>query len=79
MALAPLAANVHLVTAGSSVKPLVVHWIPATKEVHHPAGRALASEWSVNSIMMVVYEKKILVVFWRKFCLNSKHILIDKL
>ena len=62
--LAPLPVNVHLVTAGSSVKPLVVHWIPVTKEVHRPAGRVLASEWSVNSIMMVVYEQRILVVLW---------------
>ena len=48
MALAPLPVKVHLVTAASSVKPVVVHWIPATKEVYHSAGRALPSEWSVN-------------------------------
>ena len=71
MALAPLPVNVHLVTAASSVKPVVVHWIPATKEVYHSTGRALPSEWSVNSIMMVVCDKKkISVALDRKFSLN---------
>ena len=30
----------------------------------HPAGRALTSDWSVNSFMMVVDENFLLVVLW---------------
>ena len=58
MTLGPLPVNVHLVTVESSVKPVVVHWIPATKEVHRPSRRTLASEWLVNIFMMVVYDEK---------------------
>ena len=54
MALVLPVVNVHLITTGSSVKP-VVYGIPATMEVNHPAGRAFASDWStVDNVVHVL-------------------------
>ena len=43
-----------------------------------PAGRALISDWSVNSFITDVYEKKILlVVLWTENSAKLKKILIE--
>ena len=34
--------------------------------VMHPAGRALSSDWSITSFIMIAFEKMILVVVWRE-------------
>ena len=38
----------------------------------HPAGTALSSDWSVNSFIMVVYEKKIFLKFSQNFLFNTR-------
>ena len=41
--------------------------VDTLKTLHlHPAGRALSSDWYINSFIMVVCEKKKIVVIWTK-------------
>ena len=58
----------------NSTPPLML--VQATKTVGHPTVRAFTSDWFVNSFIIVIYEKMLLVVLWTKilteFWLNFK-------